>query len=593
MDSCVCVRIYLCDNAGSSLFPIFLLTPAYTHITHKQTDVLFLECTCEPGKDIRHHPHHVPSTTTTTRSGGSGEETKEIELTSRNGKTTKAQPSPPPTHTHTQTNETRFTRLAKQASRATFWQRMGSPPASPELVATHTHTHTQAQAPAQGSVSPPRVVRVNIENEAAADAELKTNDDDALTTHTPTPAYLTHTPTQGSTTNNIPLPPSLGVHHSSSSKLENLLPSPEANPFALAFRRSEAYKLFLSEMDALLTHEKEGEEEGEGENAAAGLTTSSSTTTLSAGEDQHTHGATTATATAAGGGNKHAHKHWRTRAHLATRRWCWEVGVLSRRSLLDLTRNPILFLSHIVATTYFAVVLGTVYYNLNMSSLQAIQNRLGAFLLACVFLCFTSVSALPLFWLEKNLYLHEQSNRFYTASAYFVCKVFFDLLPLRVIPTLIFGAVTYGMIGLRPGFQHFVIYEAFLVLLVSTSSIINLIIGMLTRNIMSGILIATIVMIHFLMLTNLFINFESMNVQWLKFLKRVSFFNYAYEGLSENELVGRRLEHFAISTGTGVLHELGFSTTAMYFDLMSLMVYLTVTICVAFVVLKTCVKEVR
>ena len=28
-----------------------------------------------------------------------------------------------------------------------------------------------------------------------------------------------------------------------------------------------------------------------------------------------------------------------------------------------------------------------------------------------------------LFWLEKNLYLHEQSNRFYSASAYFVCKV--------------------------------------------------------------------------------------------------------------------------------------------------------------------------
>lgn len=37
-------------------------------------------------------------------------------------------------------------------------------------------------------------------------------------------------------------------------------------------------------------------------------------------------------------------------------------------------------------------------------------------------------------------------------------------------------------------------------------------------------------MIHFLMLTNLFINFDSMNIKWLRFLKRVSFFNYAYEG---------------------------------------------------------------
>jgi ABC-type transport system involved in multi-copper enzyme maturation permease subunit len=172
-------------------------------------------------------------------------------------------------------------------------------------------------------------------------------------------------------------------------------------------------------------------------------------------------------------------------------------------------------------------------------------------------------------------------------------QIFFDLIPLRVLPTLVYGAITYGMIGLRPGFQHFVLYEAFLVLLVTTSAVISLVIGMLTRHIMSGILIATIVMIHFLMLTNLFINFDSMNIKGLRFLKRVSFFNYAYEGMAENELVGRRLEHFAISTGTGVLHELGFSTTAMYFDLMSLLIYLMVAVAIAFVVLKVAVREMR
>lgn len=64
-------------------------------------------------------------------------------------------------------------------------------------------------------------------------------------------------------------------------------------------------------------------------------------------------------------------------------------------------------------------------------------------------------------------------------------------------------------------------------------------------------------------------------------------------GMAENELVGRRLEHFAISTGTGVLHELGFSTTAMYFDLMSLLIYLMVAVAIAFVVLKIAVREMR
>jgi len=63
------------------------------------------------------------------------------------------------------------------------------------------------------------------------------------------------------------------------------------------------------------------------------------------------------------------------------------------------------------------------------------------------------------------------------------------------------------MMELRPGFAHFICYEVLISLLVTTSAVINLIIGMLTKHIMSGILVATIVMIHFLMLTNLFINF--------------------------------------------------------------------------------------
>ena len=42
------------------------------------------------------------------------------------------------------------------------------------------------------------------------------------------------------------------------------------------------------------------------------------------------------------------------RLGLRAKRWCWEVGVLSRRNLLDLVRNPVLFLSHLGAASYFA-----------------------------------------------------------------------------------------------------------------------------------------------------------------------------------------------------------------------------------------------
>jgi hypothetical protein len=54
-------------------------------------------------------------------------------------------------------------------------------------------------------------------------------------------------------------------------------------------------------------------------------------------------------------------------------------------------------------------------------------------------------------------------------------QIFFDLVPLRLIPTLIFGVITYLMVHLRPGFRYFVRYEVFLSLLVMTSAVINLV----------------------------------------------------------------------------------------------------------------------
>lgn len=42
-----------------------------------------------------------------------------------------------------------------------------------------------------------------------------------------------------------------------------------------------------------------------------------------------------------------------------------------------------------------AVFLGVLYYHLSLSGIAAVQNRMGIFMLECVFLGFTSVSALP------------------------------------------------------------------------------------------------------------------------------------------------------------------------------------------------------
>ena len=60
---------------------------------------------------------------------------------------------------------------------------------------------------------------------------------------------------------------------------------------------------------------------------------------------------------------------------------------------------------------------------------------------------FGNLSAVELFIKERVIFIHENANGFYRISSYFTAKVFCDLLPMRLIPTVLFCAIVYFMIG--------------------------------------------------------------------------------------------------------------------------------------------------
>ncbi|GAB5032377.1 abc transporter [Nannochloropsis oceanica] len=272
--------------------------------------------------------------------------------------------------------------------------------------------------------------------------------------------------------------------------------------------------------------------------------------------------------------------------------WLMEVSVVSQRMFKDMLRKPSLVVTHLLACVYFGCLLGLLYFQITTDGIAAIQNRMGIFMLEALFLAFTSVSALPLFWIERPLYMHERSNRYYGTLSYFVSKIFSDLIPLRVLPPILLSITTHLLVGLRGGI-HFFTYSLVLVLMTAIAATINLIIGMLTKGIMSGILIATICMIHLILLTTIFVNFDTMKVAFFRGLRYVSFFNYGYEALVINELAGRRITNFNISDGTVVLRSLGFHPESMSFNTFILFAYLMAALSAAYLVLCFCVKERR
>jgi hypothetical protein len=46
--------------------------------------------------------------------------------------------------------------------------------------------------------------------------------------------------------------------------------------------------------------------------------------------------------------------------------------------------------------------------------------------------------------------LIHRANGYYSPFIYFITKVLFDTLPLRVIPPFVLGSIVYGLAGLNP-----------------------------------------------------------------------------------------------------------------------------------------------
>ena len=281
-----------------------------------------------------------------------------------------------------------------------------------------------------------------------------------------------------------------------------------------------------------------------------------------------------------------------------------EYFVISQRLIRDSIRKPITMIAHNSASLYIGFLLGLFYYDLPLVGLAAVQNRMGVYMLEMLFFAITSISALPLLWVDKDLYKFEKSNGVYATGPYFTAKVAMDFIPNRLLPSWIVVILTQYMIGFgseqegeedngeisskSPFFTYFVGLS--LIAIISAS--FNFLIGTLTSNIMTGLLTSSFLLLHFLLLTGIFNNFEQMEIQWLKIFPYLSFFNYGYDMLISNELQGREVEDIPVNIDA-VLIELGFHPSRVNMYLFILFCYFLVIITIAYFVLKYRVKENR
>ncbi|KZP00597.1 hypothetical protein CALVIDRAFT_533600 [Calocera viscosa TUFC12733] len=277
--------------------------------------------------------------------------------------------------------------------------------------------------------------------------------------------------------------------------------------------------------------------------------------------------------------------------------WPTQFRILSGRAFKNLYRNPWLLTAHYVSSIVIAFGCGFFFYQLP-NDIPGFQNRLGLFFFALALFGFSCLSSLGLFANERLLFMRERANGYYTSFTYFASKVLFDVLPLRVVPPMVFGGIVYGFVGLVPEVSSFWKFMLALVFFNLTTASIVLLLSIAIADISVASLCGTLVMLFNLLFAGLLINFQSMPTGF-GWIQTISFFHAAYEALLVNELQWLQLKQtkygieLDIPSAT-ILSAFGFKANAYWWpDIAILGIEFGVFTISSFLILHFFVKERR
>lgn len=185
-----------------------------------------------------------------------------------------------------------------------------------------------------------------------------------------------------------------------------------------------------------------------------------------------------------------------------------QFQVLSVRTWRNLYRNPMLMLTHYAIAIVLAVLVGFLYFSIK-DDIPGFQNRLGLFIFLLALFGFSTLTSLTVFAPERLLFVRERAKGYYHPISYFTAKILFDIVPLRLVPPLIMGAIVYPMTGLTPTWRQFLIFILFLVLFNLAAAAICLFIGIIFKNPGVANLIGSLVMLFSLLFSGFLLNHDT------------------------------------------------------------------------------------
>ncbi|KAJ7771519.1 hypothetical protein B0H16DRAFT_1364094 [Mycena metata] len=256
-----------------------------------------------------------------------------------------------------------------------------------------------------------------------------------------------------------------------------------------------------------------------------------------------------------------------------------QLQYLSGREWKILRRDKSLFLTHVAISSVLGVFCGGLYFQTGIT-IAGFQSRVGCLFFLGALIAFSSLSALYNVVEIRPLFLRERSSSYYSPTAWLLTRLLFDVLPLRIIPTIIVATITYWMAGLAHDPAHFFKFLFILVLYTLAMTLYNFLLGTLFHNGGIAILLSALSALYQMTFAGFFVHLNSIPpvLRWLQWLCPLK---YCLEALAVNEvgsglMIQDTLQGVPVNVSASLIMNLlfGFGSNNYYRDVLVLFAFI-------------------
>ncbi|KAG1749573.1 ABC-2 type transporter-domain-containing protein [Suillus lakei] len=256
-----------------------------------------------------------------------------------------------------------------------------------------------------------------------------------------------------------------------------------------------------------------------------------------------------------------------------------QLQVLCGREWKVLRRDKTLFFTHMCVACVLGIFCGGLYYQTG-STIAGFQARVGCLFFMGSLIAFSSLSALYNIVEIRPLFLRERSNWYYSPTAWLLSRLIFDVIPLRIMPTIILCTITYWMAGLAHDAVHFFKFLLIIVLYTLVMTLYNFLLGTLFRNGGIAILLSALSALYQMTYAGFFVHLASIPpvLRWLQWLCPL---NYTLEAISVNEvgsglMISDTLQGVPVNISATLIMQLlfGFGLNNYYRDVLVLFAFI-------------------